>query len=73
MLANYPLVKLISKDLFSLSHATKIVKLLPDNNTISYVICLANTTNKSNIDVFLIKYKQVTDDVLAAKVYAMVH
>ncbi len=58
---------------FDFSRAAHTAKLSPDNDTISYVICLANTTNKANVDLFSIKCKRVTRDVLAAKVYAMAH
>ena len=41
---------------------------------IGYVICFANATNKTNIIYLsLIKYKQVTCSVLAAKLYEMAH
>ncbi len=35
---------------FDLSRLVQTVKFSPDNDTISYVICLADTTNKANID-----------------------
>ena len=40
-----------------LSRTAQTTKLLSDNDTISYVICLANTTNKANIDLFSMKSK----------------
>lgn len=44
------------------------------SSQIGYIICLANTTNKTNIlRLSLIKYKQVTRSVLVAKLYKMAY
>lgn len=44
-----------------------------NNGTISYIIYLTNKINKTNINLFSIKYSQVIYDILAAKVYAMAY
>ena len=54
---------------FDLSCFIQIVQFLPDNNTISYVIYLSDTTNKANIDWSLIKFKWVTRNILLAELY----
>lgn len=51
----------------------QIVKFLPDNNTISYFICFDNTTNKANINLSLTKCKQITCNILIAKLYAIAY
>lgn len=66
-------IKTLPKASFNLFHATQTAKLLLDNDTISYVICLTNTTNKANIDSFSMKYKQVTCNIVATKVYAIAY
>lgn len=60
----------VSFDFFCTSQTNK---LLLDNNIMSYDICFANTTNKTNINLFSIKCKQVTCNILAPKMYAMVY
>lgn len=74
-LTDYSLVKLTSKVFFNFSYIAKIIKFLPDNNNIQfivfrdstitdnsnlilqidYVIYFANTTNKANLNCYLIK------------------
>lgn len=66
-------IQTLSETSFNLFYTTQTVKLLPDNNTISYVIYLINTINKDNIDIISIKYKQVIYNLLVAKVYAMAY
>ncbi len=63
----------LPKAFFDLSCLVQKVKFLPDNDTFSYVICLANTTNKANIYKFTMRCKQVIRNVLAAELYAMAH
>lgn len=58
---------------FNLSYTTQIGKLLPNSNTISYIIYFINITNKDNIDIFSIKYKQVMGNLLIAKIYAIAY
>lgn len=43
------------------------IKFLLNNNTMSYIIYYANTTNKANIDLFSIKCKHVISNIRAAK------
>lgn len=61
------------KALFNLSNTTQTIKLLPDNDTISYIICFANTNNKVNIDFIPMKYKRMTYNILTAKIYTMAY
>lgn len=65
--------KTLSKASFNLFYATQIVKLLPDNDIICYIIYLSNIINKVNITLFSIKCKQVIHNILATKMYAMVY
>lgn len=65
-LISTPILPETSLDLF---HIAQIAKFLPDNDTISYIICLTNTIYKANIDWFSMKCKQVICNVLATKVY----
>ncbi len=58
---------------FDLSRLVQTVKFSPDNDTISYVICFANTANKVNIDWCTMRWKQVTRSVLVAELYTIAH
>ena len=55
---------------FNFLNPVQTVKFSPDNDTISYVICLANAITMANIIYWC---KQVTRCVLAAKFYAIAH
>lgn len=61
----------LPKASFDLSRLVQTVQFLPNNDTISYVIYLSNTTNKTNIDWSLIKFKRVTRGILSAELYAI--
>lgn len=65
--------KILSEAFFNLSHIVQTAKILPDNNTISYVICLTNIINKVSIDLFSMEYKQVIRNILAVNIYAMAY
>ena len=55
---------------FDLTRSAQKVKFTADIDIISYVICLADTTNKGNIMHW---YNRVTRGVLAVELYAMTH
>lgn len=48
-----------AKYLFQSCLCRQIAKLLLDNDIISYIVYLVNIINKTNINLFSIKYKQV--------------
>lgn len=50
-------IQTLPKLFFDRFCTAQIAKLLPDNDIIGYVICLANITNKTNIDLFSMKCK----------------
>ena len=60
----------LSEASFDFSRSAQKVKFTADIDIISYVICLADTTNKGNIMHW---YNRVTRGVLAVELYAMTH
>lgn len=77
LLADYLSVKLTKEASLYLSHIVQTAKFLPNNNIvqlISYVICLANITNKGNIIYWSsMKCKKVTRGIHAADLFVMAH
>lgn len=58
---------------FDLFYFVQIVIFLPDNDTISYIICLTNIIKKTNMNWYTIKCKQGIHNILTAELYVMGH